>query len=190
MNIFIISELFLFALGLAADAFAVSICQGLSAGRVGVKEMAKVGLWFGGFQALMPTAGYFLGSLSRGIIEEFDHWIAFVLLAAIGVNMIRESFSSGGEAKGASFSAAALLPLAVATSIDAFAVGIALAMSGRYRIAPAALMIGCVTFTLCFFGLRIGAVFGEKYRRPATVAGGLILILLGGYILSEHMGLI
>lgn len=188
MNALILSELFLFALGLAADAFAVSVCRGLAAGRVTAKQMLTVGIWFGGFQALMPTIGYFLGIHARELIEDYDHWIAFILLAVIGANMIRESFSREKEAAAdASFSFGSMLVLAVATSIDALAVGIAMAMSHRYEIIPAAAMIGTVTFILSGAGLLLGSVFGEKYKRPATVAGGVILIGLGIFILGEHL---
>ena len=190
MDALMISELFLFALGLSADAFAVAVCRGLAAGRVTVKQMLTVGVWFGGFQALMPTIGYFLGIHARELIEDYDHWIAFILLFAIGANMIRESFAQGGEDAGAvdaSFSFGSMFILAVATSIDALAVGIAMAMSHRYEIAPAAAMIGVVTFVLSGAGLFLGSVFGEKYKKPATVAGGVILIFLAVFILGEHL---
>ena len=188
MNALIFAELFLFSLGLAADAFAVSVCRGLSAGRVTTGQILTVGVWFGGFQALMPALGYFLGEYARELIEDYDHWIAFILLFAIGANMIRESFSSEPEKNAdASFSFFSMLVLAVATSIDALAVGIAMAMSHRYEIAPASAMIGAVTFVLSGLGLKIGSVFGEKYKKPATVAGGVILISLGVFILGEHL---
>lgn len=187
MDIILISELFLFALGLSADAFAVSVCKGLAAGRVRMRHIITVGGWFGGFQALMPTLGYFLGSFAHEMIESYDHWIAFALLFAIGINMIRESFSEKKEDTDDSFSFRRMLVLAVATSIDALAVGIAMAMSQRYEIAPAAVIIGVVTFALSGAGLKIGSVFGEKYKAPATVAGGVILILLGAFILAEHL---
>lgn len=187
MNIFTIAELFLFALGLAADAFAVSVCKGLATGRVRWRHILTVGLWFGGFQALMPAVGYFLGSYARELIESYDHWIAFILLVAIGANMIRESFSGEEEGADDSFAPGRMLILAVATSIDALAVGIAMAMSQRYDIGVAAAIIGVVTFILSGIGLKIGSVFGEKYKKPATIAGGVILIALGVMILAEHL---
>lgn len=187
MDIILISELFLFALGLSADAFAVSVCKGLATGRVRTRHIIIVGVWFGGFQALMPTLGYFLGSFAHDMIEDYDHWIAFALLVAIGANMIRESFSCEDGNADDSFSFWRMLVLAVATSIDALAVGIAMAMSQRYEIVPAAVIIGVVTFVLSGLGLRIGSVFGEKYKKPATVAGGVILIILGAVILAEHL---
>ena len=187
MDVLIISELFLFAVGLAADAFAVSVCKGLATGRVKWRHILTVGIWFGGFQALMPTLGYFLGSYARELIEDYDHWIAFILLAAIGANMIRESFSGDDEGADDSFAFGRMLVLAIATSIDALAVGIAMAMSQRYEIGAAAVIIGGVTFILSGIGLKIGSVFGEKYKKPATVAGGVILIALGVMILIEHL---
>ena len=187
MDALILSELFLFALGLAADAFAVSVCKGLAVGKVKARHVIIVGAWFGGFQALMPTIGYFLGLYARDLIESYDHWIAFVLLFAIGANMIRETFTGDEETADASFSVGRMFVLAVATSIDALAVGIAMAMSRRYGIVSAAVVIGVVTFVVSGAGLMIGSVFGEKYRKPATVLGGIILILLGVVILAEHL---
>ena len=187
MNAAIFSELLLFALGLSADAFAVSVCKGLATGKVRVRHIVTVGLWFGGFQALMPAIGYYLGLYARDLIENFDHWIAFILLAAIGANMIRESFGGDEDKADASFAVGRMFILAVATSIDALAVGIAMAMSRKYEIASAASIIGIVTFAVSGAGLKIGSVFGEKYKKPATIAGGVILILLGCVILVEHL---
>lgn len=187
MGDFIIVELFLFALGLSADAFAVSVCKGLAVGRVKWRQILTVGIWFGGFQALMPAIGYFLGSYARELIESFDHWIAFLLLVIIGANMIRESFGEDEENADASFAFGRMFVLAVATSIDALAVGIAMAMSQRYEIGYAAAVIGIVTFAVSGIGLKVGSVFGEKYKKPATIAGGVILMLLGAIILIEHL---
>lgn len=190
MNVF---ELILLGVGLAADAFAVSICKGLATGKIKLKNAIVIGLWFGGFQAMMPTIGYFLGSYAHNIIEAYDHWIAFVLLAFIGVNMIREAFGEEDECDceaDASFAPKKMFTLAVATSIDALAVGIALAMSQDYSIGSAAATIGIITFALSAVGLYIGAIFGAKYKRPASVAGGVILIIIGAKILLEHLGII
>lgn len=190
----IIAELILLGVGLAADAFAVSICKGLAVGKVKVRQMVTVGLWFGGFQALMPTIGYYLGRYALELIETFDHWIAFLLLAVIGANMIREAFSDDDDECGCEvgdpFAAKKMVVLAVATSIDALAVGIALAMSQKYSIGAAAASIGVITFALSAIGLQIGAIFGDKYKKPSEIAGGVILILIGLKILLEHLGVI
>lgn len=194
MDFMIITELILLGVGLAADAFAVSICKGLAVGKVKVRQMIVVGLWFGGFQALMPTLGYYLGSYALNLIESYDHWIAALLLAIIGVNMIREAFSADedecGCESGDPFAPKKMLVLAIATSIDALAVGIALAMSQKYSIGFAAASIGIITFALSAIGLRIGAVFGDKYKKASEIAGGIILILIGLKILLEHLGVI
>lgn len=185
-----ILELLLLAIGLSMDAFAVAVCKGLSVGKPQKKHYLLIGLWFGGFQALMPTAGFFLGSLFKSYVERISSWIAFILLALIGINMVREAFSEepGGE-KNASFASPAMLLLAVATSIDALAVGIAFAMDG-VNIALAAPTIGVTTFLLSAAGLKIGSVFGLRYRNKAEFVGGLILIFIGLKILLEHLGVI
>ena len=185
-----ILELLLLAIGLSMDAFAVAVCKGLSVGKPKKKHYLLIGLWFGGFQALMPTVGFFLGSLFKSYVERISSWIAFVLLALIGINMIREAFSkeTDGE-KNASFAPPAMLLLAVATSIDALAVGIAFAMDG-VNIALAAPIIGVTTFLLSAVGLKIGSVFGLRYRNKAEFVGGLILIFIGLKILLEHLGVI
>lgn len=195
MEFMIIAELILLGVGLAADAFAVSICKGLAVGKVKARHMVTVGLWFGGFQALMPTLGYYLGSYALDLIESYDHWIAFILLAVIGVNMIREALSGDDEDEcgceaGDPFAAKKMVVLAIATSIDALAVGIALAMSQKYSIGAAAASIGIITFALSAIGLKIGAVFGDKYKKTSEIAGGIILILIGLKILLEHLGVI
>lgn len=185
------TELLLLAVGLSMDAFAVSVCKGLSMKRTGLKAGLICGGWFGGFQALMPTVGFFLGTLFAGAIEAFDHWVAFGLLALIGANMLREALGKGEteEADG-DLSAKAMFPLAIATSIDALAVGISLAMAGNVKIVTAAGLIGAVTFALSAIGVKVGSMFGNRYEKKAQVAGGVILILLGVKILLEHLGIL
>ncbi len=182
-----IIELFLLAVGLSMDAFAVSVCKGLSMREMSFKKAAVIGLWFGGFQALMPLIGYVLGSNFQKQIERIDHWIAFGLLAVIGGNMIWESFSKEEEHVDASIKARDMLVLAIATSIDALAVGISLACI-QVRIVPAISFIGTVTFVLSMIGVKVGTVFGTKYKSRAELAGGVILVLLGVKILLEHLG--
>lgn len=181
-------ELFVIAVGLSMDAFAVSICKGLSTKNVRREHMVVTGLYFGGFQALMPLAGYLLGSRFQSMIQRVDHWIAFVLLALIGANMVRES---QGEAEHLddSFTPGTMLPLAVATSIDALAVGVTFAFL-NVRIIPAAALIGVTTFALSAIGMRLGNVFGVRYQARAELAGGIVLILMGVKILLEHTGIL
>ena len=179
-------ELLLIAVGLSMDAFAVSICKGLSVQKVKPKHAACVSLYFGGFQALMPLIGYFLGSSLKSLIEAYDHWIAFVLLALIGANMIREAFSEE-ETQNDSFSFRTMFMMAIATSIDALAVGVTFAFLD-VNLLFAVLFIGVTTFALSAAGVRIGNVFGVRYKARAELAGGIILILLGCKILAEHMG--
>ena len=186
----IVSALLL-GLGLSMDAFAVSVVKGLSVGKVRVKHMLIAGAWFGGFQALMPLLGYFLGSGFHQYIEKADHWVAFILLAAIGANMLREAFSKEEPAPAdASFGVKTMLLMAIATSIDALAVGIALAMDEGTSVWLNVALIGVVTFLLSAAGIKIGAVFGEKFKKKAQILGGAILILLGLKILLEHLGVI
>ncbi|MBQ1343023.1 MAG: manganese efflux pump [Firmicutes bacterium] len=182
------TELFLLAVGLAMDAFAVSVCKGLALPRVDMKKALAAGLWFGGFQALMPLLGYLLGSRFASYIADFDHWIAFVLLALIGGNMIRESFGDEEEAD-ASFGVRAMLPLALATSIDALAVGLTFAFLS-VRVLPAVTLIGVVTLIISMIGVKLGNLFGARFRGKAEFAGGLILILLGVKILLQHLGIL
>ena len=184
-----LAELFILAVGLSMDAFAVAVCKGLAMGKVRFRQMLVPGLWFGVFQALMPLIGYFLGSRFEKYIVSVDHWIAFVLLAGIGVNMIREAFTEEESDQDTSLSVKAMLPMAVATSIDALAVGITFAFL-QVRIVPAVSFIGCVTFLLSMLGVKVGSVFGAKYRKGAEIAGGVILILLGVKILLEHLGVV
>ena len=181
-------ELFVIAVGLSMDAFAVSICKGLSTKDVRREHMVVTGLYFGGFQALMPLAGYLLGSRFQSMIQRVDHWIAFVLLALIGANMVRES---QGEAEHLddSFTPGTMLPLAVATSIDALAVGVTFAFL-NVRIIPAAALIGVTTFALSAIGMRLGNVFGARYQARAELAGGIVLSLMGVKILLEHTGIL
>jgi len=184
-------ELFLIGIGLSMDAFAVSICKGLSMQKIDKKYTLCIGLFFGGFQALMPLTGYLLGNQFSGYIERFDHWIAFVLLALIGFNMIKESREEEEEEEkpyaGVNFKE--LLILAVATSIDALAVGVSFAFLG-VRIAPAVTLIGCTTFVLTLVGVWVGNLFGSRYKSRAELTGGIILILIGVKILLEHLGVL
>ncbi len=186
-------ELILLAIGLSMDAFAVSICKGLAMKKATLKSELTCGLWFGGFQALMPLIGFFLGTLFAEAIEAVDHWVAFVLLALIGANMLKEAFSKDEECDcqgEADLSPKAMFVMAVATSIDALAVGIGLAMAGDVNIFAAVLLIGLCTCILSACGVKIGNVFGSRYEKKAQMAGGIILILLGLKILLEHLGVL
>jgi len=185
-------ELLLLAVGLSMDAFAVSICKGLAVKKATFRESAICGGWFGGFQAAMPLAGFFLGTLFSEAIETFDHWVAFGLLAIIGINMIKEASSKCCECEDHSedFAFKTMLVMAIATSIDALAVGISLAMAGDVNIVTAVLLIGVITFAMSAVGVKIGNVFGSKYEKKAQLSGGVILILLGIKILLEHLGVL
>ena len=183
-------ELFLIAVGLSMDAFAVSVCKGLSERSLRAKHYFIIGAWFGGFQALMPLIGYLLGSAFEQYITSFDHWVAFVLLGLIGGNMIREAFSKDEEEQDASFGLKTMLLLAIATSIDALAVGITFALLPDVNIFAAISLIGVTTFVLSAIGLKVGNVFGAKYKAKAEFVGGVILILIGTKILLEHLGVI
>ena len=180
-----IIELLLLAAGLSMDAFAVSVCKGLSVEKTEVKHMAIAGIWFGGFQALMPIIGYFLGSTFMKYISAIDHWVAFILLFLIGLNMIKESFAAEEEAVSSSFAFKTMLVMAVATSIDALAVGITFAFL-KVNIFLSAALIGITTFAFSAAGIKIGGIFGCKFKSKAELAGGIILILLGTKILLEH----
>ena len=180
-------ELFLIAVGLSMDAFAVSVCKGLAMPKCTFKKAAIVGLWFGGFQALMPAIGYVLGAQFQETIASIDHWIAFVLLALIGGNMIHEALDNDEEEADASLDVKTMFLLAVATSIDALAIGITFAFL-KVNIIPAVCIIGIVTFIISFAGVKIGNVFGARYKNKAEIVGGVILILLGLKILLEHLG--
>ncbi|MDL2274320.1 manganese efflux pump MntP family protein [Oscillospiraceae bacterium OttesenSCG-928-G22] len=183
-----IIELFFVAVGLSMDAFAVSVCMGLSMKEATPKKCLTAGLYFGGFQAAMPLIGYFLGARFAAHIVAYDHWIAFLLLLFIGGKMIAES-RKGADCpeEEASLSVFAMLPLAVATSIDALAVGVSFAFL-NVQIAPAVLCIGVITFLLSAIGVKIGSVFGVRFKSKAEILGGVILILMGGKILLEHLG--
>ena len=183
-----LTELFIIAVGLSMDAFAVSVCKGLAVKKAGIKEMVIAGAWFGGFQALMPLIGYFLGAAFEKYITKIDHWIAFILLGIIGANMIKEALSKDEEKSTSSMGLREMLTLAVATSIDALAVGITFALLPDVNIGAAVGFIGVVTFALSAAGIKIGNIFGVKYKSKAEFAGGLILILMGLKILLEHLG--
>ena len=185
-----ILEILLLGIGLSMDAFAVSICKGLSAKRLQTRHYLIIGAWFGGFQALMPTIGFFLGSTFEQYITAFDHWVAFVLLSAIGAGMIKESLSKEESNGNDSFSFKTMLLLALATSIDALAVGITFAFLPGTRIVPAVALIGTITFAFSAAGIRLGSVVGLRFKRKAEFAGGGILILLGTKILLEHLGIL
>ena len=188
-----IVELLFLAVGLSMDACAVSICKGLAMKKATLKEGAVCGIWFGGFQALMPLIGFFLGSLFAQAIETIDHWIALALLAFIGINMLKEAFSKEEECEecsGADLSFKTMLVMAIATSIDALAVGISLAMAGDVNIVLAVILIGVITFALSCAGVKIGNIFGSRFEKKAQAAGGIILILLGIKILLEHLGVL
>ncbi len=177
-------ELFIIAIGLSADAFAVSVCKGLSVQKIKSNQCVITGLYFGGFQALMPLIGFWLGSSFSTLIETFDHWIAFILLTIIGFNMIKESRECAEKIDG-TFSFKSMLPLAVATSIDALAVGITFAFL-KVNIISAITLIGITTFVLSYIGVIIGNKFGGKYKSKAEFAGGIVLIIMGIKILIEH----
>ena len=180
-------DLILIAVSLSMDAFAVSICKGLSVRRVSLTHALTCGLWFGGFQALMPALGYFLGDRFSALLTRFGPWIAFVLLGLIGANMVRESREHDDESVSDSFRFMTMLPLAVATSIDALAVGVTFAFL-QVDIVPAVSFIGATTFVLSCIGVKIGHVFGTKYKSRAELFGGIVLILMGLKILLEHLG--
>lgn len=184
-------ELFMIAVGLSMDAFAVSICKGLSLEKIKFKHMCLAGLWFGGFQALMPAIGYFLGSFFADMVSKYAHWVAFILLAIIGGNMIKESFEKNecdccGDA---AMDAKTMFIMAIATSIDAMAVGVSFAFL-KVSIIPAVTFIGAVTFICSGLGVKIGSIFGSKYKSKAELAGGIVLILMGTKTLLEGVGVL
>lgn len=183
-----IIELFLTAVVLSMDAFAVSVCKGLSMKKTSLKSMCIVGGWFGLFQALMPTLGYLLGSAFASVVNSVAHWIAFALLLVIGLNMIKEALSKDEDESDCSLCVKAMLPLAVATSIDAFAVGVSFAMLD-VNIIAAVIFIGIVTFALSATGVKAGNVIGTKYNAKAQLVGGIVLCLLGVKIVLEHYGM-
>ena len=184
MNIF---ELFILAIGLSMDAFAVSVCKGLSLGRINAKHMCIAGAWFGGFQALMPLVGYFGGRFFADKVTRYSHWVAFVLLVFIGAGMIKESKEE--EHVNADMDIKSMFILAVATSIDALAVGVTFAFL-KVEIVSAVFFIGVITFVCSAAGVKIGSLFGMKYKSKAELFGGVVLILMGIKILLEHLGVL
>lgn len=186
------AEIFLLAIGVSMDAFAVAICKGLAMKKATLKAGAIVGGWFGGFQALMPLIGFFLGSLFAEAIQAVDHWVAFGLLAVIGGSMLKEGLEKGCDCEGhnADLSFKTMFVMAVATSIDALAVGISLAMAGNVNIWIAITLIGLTTFGFSALGVKLGNVFGCRFEKKAQLAGGIILLLLGLKIVLEHTGVL
>lgn len=184
-----IFSLFAIAVGLSMDAFAVSVCKGLAMRRVSFRKALIVGLWFGGFQALMPFLGFLLGSRFQRYITAIDHWVAFALLTLIGVSMIREALSKEDDAVDDSLDFKTMLILAVATSIDALAVGITFAFL-QVDILPAVAFIGIITLILSMLGVKAGSLFGIRYKSKAELAGGIILIVIGLRILLQHLGIL
>ncbi|MBQ2669208.1 MAG: manganese efflux pump [Clostridia bacterium] len=182
-----ILELFILAVGLSMDAFAVSVCKGLSLGKINIKHMCIAGAWFGGFQALMPLIGYLLGTRFASLVDAYDHWIAFALLLVIGLNMIREGIKGEEDSVDASMGVKTMFLMAVATSIDALAVGVTFAFL-EVQIIPAIVFIGCTTFILSAIGVKVGSMFGYKYKSKAEICGGIILVILGTKILLEGLG--
>lgn len=182
-------ELFLIAAGLSMDAFAVSVCKGLAARKFNIKHALLCGVWFGMFQALMPAVGYFLGTQFEEYITSVDHWIAFALLSVIGGKMIWESCDKSGETADTSFGVRSMFPLAVATSIDALAVGITFAFL-NVNVVLAVSLIGIITFILSALGVLIGTVFGSKYKSAAERVGGIVLVFMGLKILLDHTGIL
>lgn len=180
-----IGALMAISLGVSMDAFAIAICKGLSVEQVEPKHLLSAGLWFGGSQAVMPLLGYVLGSGFRAAIESLDHWISFVLLAAIGIHMLREAREPVRKMD-ASFAPRVMLPLALADSIDALAVGVSFAFL-KVNILPAVFLIGLTTFSFSVAGVKIGNHFGAKYKSKAEVVGGIVLLLMGALILVEHL---
>lgn len=183
--------LFILAVGLSMDAFAVSICKGLAMKKISIRQAGIVGLWFGGFQALMPALGFLLGTTFASLVNMIADYIAFVLLAFIGGNMIKEALSNEEEEADASLAPKKMFILAVATSIDAFAVGVSFAcLEIGTLIIPAVAFIGVITCVLSMIGVKVGNVFGTKYKAKAEIVGGVILILLGVKIILEHFGIL
>ncbi len=184
-----LAELFILAVGLSMDAFAVSVCKGLSLGRIRLKHMCIAGMWFGGFQALMPLAGYFLGSFFTDMITRYAHWIAFILLLYLGGSMVRDAMEGEACQIDSSMDVKNMFLLAVATSMDALSVGVTFAFL-KVSIVPAVSFIGCVTFVCSAAGVKIGSLFGVKYKSRAELCGGAILILLGCKILLDGLGVL
>ena len=184
-------ELLMIAIGLSMDAFAVSVCKGLSLEKIKLKHICIAGLWFGGFQGLMPAIGYFLGNFFADMVSQYAHWVAFILLAIIGGNMIKESFEKDEcECCGdTAMDAKTMFVMAIATSIDAMAVGVSFAFL-QVKIIPAVTFIGVITFICSGLGVKIGSIFGSKYKSKAELAGGIVLILMGTKTLLEGLGIL
>lgn len=181
-------ELFIIAVGVSMDAFAIAICKGLSVEKLEKKHMITIGLWSGGAQALMPLLGYFLGSSFHSFVDSIDHWVSFALLLIIGINMIKESREKTKKLD-SSFSVKSMALLALADSIDAMAVGVTFAFH-KVRIIPSVLLIGITTFILSVIGIKIGNKFGAKYKSKAELAGGIVLTVMGTLILLEDLGVL
>lgn len=184
-----IFELFILAVVLSLDAFAVAVCKGLALCKIKLRDCLWVGLWFGAFQALMPTIGYFCAVRFEHYVHAFSHWIAFALLAFLGINMIKEA-TEEQEKCNVSVSIKEMFILAIATSIDALAAGVSFAMTENFKIGYAVTFIGCITFIFSATGVKIGSIFGTKYNRKAQITGGVVLILLGIKIVLEHYGIL
>lgn len=182
-------EILLISIGLAMDAFAVSVCKGLAMKKMSWKKSIIIGLYFGAFQAIMPTIGFFLGTTFERFITNVDHWIAFILLVGIGINMIKEAFNKESENRNDNVDMKTMLVLSIATSIDALAIGITFACLKIHIVMPV-ITIGLITFIISVIGVKIGNRFGDKYGKKAEIMGGVILILLGIKILLEHLGII
>lgn len=183
-----IIDTILLAVSLSMDAFAAALCKGLSLKKIRIKDCLVVGLWFGAFQGLMPLLGFLLGNTFAEKIQSIDHWVAFILLAIIGVNMIKESFSKEEECVNCSLGFKAMLPMAVATSIDALAVGVSFAFTPfkpEWFVYIAFILIGVITCTLSVIGVKVGNIFGTKYKSKAEFIGGAVLVGLGIKILVE-----
>ena len=182
-------EILLISIGLAMDAFAVSVCKGLAMKKMSWKKAIIIGLYFGIFQAVMPVLGYFLGTTFERFITNVDHWVAFILLVGIGINMVKEAFNKESENRNDNVDMKTMLVLSIATSIDALAIGITFACLKIHIVMPV-ITIGLITFIISVIGVKIGNRFGNKYEKKAEIIGGVILILLGIKILLEHLGII
>ena len=182
-------EILLISIGLAMDAFAVSVCKGLAMKKMSWKKAAIIGLYFGIFQAVMPVIGYFLGTTFEKFITYVDHWVAFILLVGIGINMVKEAFNKESENRNDNVDMKTMIVLSIATSIDALAIGITFACLKIHIVMPV-ITIGLITFIISVIGVKIGNQFGDKYGKKAEIMGGVILILLGIKILLEHLGII
>ena len=182
-------EILLIGIGLAMDAFAVSVCKGLAMKKMSWKKAILIGLYFGIFQAVMPVIGYFLGTTVERFITNVDHWVAFILLVGIGINMVKEAFDKESENRNDNVDVKTMLVLSIATSIDALAIGITFACLKIHIVMPV-ITIGLITFIISVIGVKIGNRFGDKYEKKAEIMGGVILILLGIKILLEHLGII